>query len=119
MCKSVFFVYFNQCVKNNISGIHILVHNIIPSVTPLTVFAFSNADITNSDVSKGVAARYLCDYFNIDYTKTMAVGDSDNDISMLDICTNSFCMDHSDDEVKKHAAFIVSSVKDAVELFDK
>ena len=24
-------------------------------------------DITNSDVSKGVAARYLCDYFNIDY----------------------------------------------------
>lgn len=33
MCKSVFFVYFNQCVKNNISGIHILVHNIIPSVT--------------------------------------------------------------------------------------
>lgn len=76
-------------------------------------------NINPLNCSKGNGVLKLVEELNININNVAAIGDSDNDISMLDICTNSFCMDHSDDEVKKHAAFIVSSVKDAVELFDK
>lgn len=82
----------------------------------------SDIDIININplnCTKGNGVLKLVEELNINIDNVATIGDSDNDISMLDICDNSFCMDHSDDEVKKHAAFIVSSVKDAMEMFDK
>lgn len=74
-------------------------------------------DITNSDVSKGVAARYLCDYFNIDYTKTMAVGDSDNDIELLNFVKVKVAMANATDKLKAVANVVtLSNEKDGVAI---
>lgn len=72
-------------------------------------------DVTNVDVSKGVAARYLCDYFNIDYTKTMAIGDSDNDIELLNFAKVKVAMANATDKLKEVANVVtLSNEKDGV-----
>ena len=47
-----------------------------------------------------------------------AIGDSDNDVSMLEACEVSFCMDHTEKAVQDKATFIVKSVREAIELLE-
>ena len=63
-------------------------------------------DITNKDVSKGNAIKILCDYLKIDINKTMAIGDSDNDIEMLQVSNVKIAMSNATDNLKKVANFV-------------
>ena len=47
------------------------------------------------------------------------IGDSPNDINMLDGIQYSFVMKNSSDSVKKHANYIVSSVSEAIGIINK
>ncbi len=60
-------------------------------------------DVTNSDVSKGNAVRKLCEYLNISTDKTMAIGDSYNDIDMLNACKYRVAVANADKELKEIA----------------
>ncbi len=66
-------------------------------------------DITNKDVSKGNAIKILCDYLKIDINKTMAIGDSDNDIEMLQVSNVKIAMSNATDNLKKVANFVTLS----------
>ncbi len=66
-------------------------------------------DITNVDVSKGNAVKFLCDYLKIDINKTMAIGDSDNDIEMLQVSNIKVAMNNATDNLKKIAKFVTLS----------
>ena len=66
-------------------------------------------DITNKEVTKGNAIKILCDYLKIDINKTMAIGDSDNDIEMLQIANIKIAMSNATDSLKKVAKFITLS----------
>ena len=60
-------------------------------------------DIVNSDVSKGNAVKVLCDYLKIDCKKAMAIGDSTNDLSMLEAVGYRVAVSNASDDIKKIA----------------
>ncbi len=65
-------------------------------------------EITPKDCSKAAGIAAYLDYNKIDEDNVWVVGDSGNDISMFEAYKkHSFCMEHSPDAVKKHAAHVV------------
>lgn len=66
-------------------------------------------DVTCSDVSKGNAIRFLCDYLNIDLNDAMAIGDSDNDIDMLEAVGVKVAMGNANDTLKKLSNIVTCS----------
>ncbi len=66
-------------------------------------------DIVNSDTSKGKAVEILCNYLKIDPKRAMAIGDSINDIEMLDLVGYKAAVENASDEVKKVANIITLS----------
>lgn len=66
-------------------------------------------DITNNDVSKGEAIKILCNYLKIDLSKTMAIGDSDNDIEMIKTVDVKVAMSNSTENLKKEADYVTLS----------
>ncbi len=69
-------------------------------------------DITANNVSKGNAVRILCEYLNIPFDKTMAVGDADNDIEMLKSVNIKVAMENASENLKKVANVITASNED-------
>ena len=57
-------------------------------------------DVTNSDVSKGNAITRLCEHLKIDMSKTMAIGDSGNDIEMFNVCKYKVAMANAEKDLK-------------------
>lgn len=64
-------------------------------------------DIVNSEVSKGNALVKLCEYLNIDPQRSMAIGDSLNDLDMLNKAGLKVAVANAKDEVKQIADIIV------------
>lgn len=69
-------------------------------------------DIVNSDVSKGVALKKLCDELKIDIKKTMAIGDSENDIEMLNTSGYKVAVANASDDIKQIANVVTLSNKE-------
>lgn len=67
--------------------------------------------------TKGNGVKALLKHYQMAETQAAVIGDSDNDISMLQAVTNSYCMDHSEDRVKAAAAVVVGSVAEAIHHF--
>lgn len=57
-------------------------------------------DLVNNDVSKGSAIRELCAFLNIPLDRTMGIGDSMNDLEMLEVCSYKVAMGNAIEEIK-------------------
>ena len=68
-------------------------------------------DIVNKDVSKGAALKILCEYLKIDPVKAMAIGDSTNDLEMLEASGYKVAVENASDDIKKIANIITLSNK--------
>ena len=68
-------------------------------------------DIVNKDVSKGSAVKILCDYLKEDPMKAMAIGDSTNDLEMLEAVGYKVAVENASDEVKAVANIVTLSNK--------
>lgn len=62
--------------------------------------------------SKGTAIRWLCNYLGADISDTFAVGDSANDIEMLQAAGHSIAMGNSTDAVKKISEYTTTDIND-------
>ena len=60
-------------------------------------------DFMDKSVDKGAALEFLEDYFGIAREETMAFGDNNNDIGMLQAAGISYAVENARDEVKKAA----------------
>lgn len=69
-------------------------------------------DIVNSNVSKGVALKVLCNELNIDSEKAMAVGDSTNDLEMLKEAGYKVAVANASDDLKSIADVVTLSNKE-------
>lgn len=83
----------------------------------MNVAAFSQGDargnsgeITKTAFTKGTAIRYLSNYLEIPIKDTIAVGDSENDIGMLQTAGVGIAMGNAHDYVKKAADDVTKSV---------
>lgn len=79
-------------------------------------------EFLNKSTNKGNALVALAKYLNIDIEDTMAIGDQDNDLSMIEASGFGVCMDNGIDEVKAKADYITldnesSGVAYAIEKF--
>lgn len=75
-----------------------------------------NLDIAPKGCSKGAAIRTLDQYFPIDYQDIAVIGDSFNDISMLQAAPTSFTFHNSDTRVKQAARYLVNDIAEAIKL---
>lgn len=66
-------------------------------------------EINSTTATKGNALIHLCQLLEISPENTMAIGDSDNDISMLQAAKWSFAMDNASPSAKQVACFETSS----------
>ena len=66
-------------------------------------------EFINKNVSKGNAVRTIADKLGISLGEVAAIGDSYNDISMLEIAGFSGAVENGNSEAKKTASFISSS----------
>lgn len=79
------------------------INNCFSSFVTTTFSSPGYLDIIPQHVSKGTALSFLCDYLGISRTDTVAVGDSENDISMLQAAGLGFAMSNAEDIVKSSA----------------
>lgn len=68
------------------------------------------ADIYPSDGGKELGMQAICKYLNLDRSATIAFGDGENDLSMLEWAGIGVAMGNASDSVKAHADFITRSV---------
>ena len=67
-------------------------------------------------ISKGNALLELMELKGYRPTEVATIGDSMNDISMLQVTPYSFAMSHSDNIIKQSSHYIVKSVAEAIEM---
>lgn len=68
------------------------------------------ADIVAKGNSKSRGIDKVIEYFRLDLQETMAFGDGHNDIPMLKHCALGVAMGNSNDEVKRAADYVTTSV---------
>lgn len=96
------------------------VKNIINEKYGDTIIAYRNdiyIDIVPLGCSKGNALKDLVEQEELIEDNIYAIGDSWNDVSMFEVVKNSFTFHHAENELKKHASHLVSSVAECIEKF--
>ena len=68
----------------------------------------NNIEIFSKEASKGRALRFLCDYYSIDLSDTIAFGDNINDLDMIETSGFSVAMGNAVPELKKAADYITA-----------
>ncbi len=80
----------------------------IPGLRSLMSIEFG-LEIVPQSVDKSFAIQQLCDHMGIDVADTLVIGDSENDLGMLDIGGISVAMGNAPAHVKSHADWIAPS----------
>ena len=83
---------------------------------------FDNFEVTDKGVSKGNAVKILVDYYGINSKQVICIGDSENDLSMINYVGLGIAMGNADENVKEAAKYITDSnncdgVAKAIEKF--
>ncbi|MEG1409001.1 HAD family hydrolase [Clostridium sp.] len=73
-------------------------------------------NIVPNHVSKRHAIEHVCKLNKIELDEIATMGDSPNDVCMLENLKYSFAMEKGRDEVKEKAAFVVKSVAEGIEI---
>ncbi|OFI05072.1 sugar phosphatase YidA [Clostridium acetireducens DSM 10703] len=81
-----------------------------------------NFEIMNKGVSKGNAVKILSSYYNLHKDNIICIGDSENDLSMLEYAGLGIAMKNGEDYVKENADYITDTnnndgVAKAIEKF--
>lgn len=63
-------------------------------------------ELTHKNATKGLGAKWLCEYLNIDISKTVHIGDSENDSTTIEYVGALIAMKNSSNRLKKHATHI-------------
>lgn len=69
-------------------------------------------EFLNKETNKGRALEYLCKYLNISPDEVMAIGDEENDFSMLEFAGHKIAMKNANIKLKKIATEITASNND-------
>lgn len=80
----------------------------IPNLTLVHSSPF-NFELEHVDASKGNALVYLAKKLGIDLERSMAVGDSGNDVSMFKVVSDSFAMTNADGDIQKQAKYMTKN----------
>lgn len=65
-----------------------------------------NLEMSPANITKGSGLVELCEFLNIDLSKSVAIGDADNDREILQTAGLSVAMGNASDEIKRLADFV-------------
>lgn len=68
-----------------------------------------NMEIFDKGCNKDTSLRILCEKYGIDRKDTIAIGDSNNDVAMIDYAYFGVAVENAMDELKEHADYITRS----------
>lgn len=86
----------------------------IPEITTVCG-GYGNLEFTRSDVSKGIALYKLSDMLGIEHNATMAMGDTENDLAIIQAAGIGVAMGNATNSVKEQADYItLSNLEDGV-----
>ncbi len=71
-----------------------------------------NMEVMNKGISKGNAIRILCDLYGIDKEDVIAIGDNENDISMIEYAGLGVAVENASESVKEKADYITGDYLD-------
>lgn len=74
----------------------------------ITSSAASNIEVNHTNAQKGIAVSKYADMLNIPLDNVMAIGDNNNDVSMLKVAGISYAMQNGSAEVKHLARYIAA-----------
>ena len=83
-----------------------------------TCAAFQNKnhlDVCGVGCSKGTGINHIVDYFNINENDVYGIGDSWNDLPLLDSVKHGYTFTYAPNEVKNKAEKVVGSVSEAIQ----
>lgn len=80
----------------------------IPQITFLSG-GYHNLEFTRAGTTKGAGLLFLCEYLGIPAAETMACGDTQNDIDILNTAAIGVAMENARDDVKAVASYITRS----------
>ncbi|WFA10218.1 Cof-type HAD-IIB family hydrolase [Tissierella sp. Yu-01] len=69
----------------------------------------NNLEVMDKDTSKGIGLEFLCNQLNIHKEEVIAIGDNENDLSMIKYAGLGVAMGNAEDIVKSHADYITST----------
>lgn len=69
----------------------------------------NNVEVMSDKVSKGLSLDYLCSILNIDRSNTIAIGDNENDLSMIEFAGLGVAMGNGEEIVKEKADIITDT----------
>jgi Cof subfamily protein (haloacid dehalogenase superfamily) len=112
------FMDIHRALENPIYQVIPYVNDEQAKIFPLSVLKYSKAtrwnayamDIIPESGSKREGIKKVLDYYNIPLENTMAFGDGENDIEMLEYASIGIAMGNARDKVKKVADYITSDV---------
>lgn len=84
----------------------------------MNVTAYPNntcVDVVPKDISKSTGLDFLSTYLNVDEDDVYTIGDSYNDIPLMEYTPNGYAIEMSPEDVKSHAKKTFFSVKDMVD----
>lgn len=71
-----------------------------------------NIELTHPNASKGTALEFMANHLNVDLSDTLAIGDNDNDMSMIQTAGIGIAMGNAKDHVKDKADDTTLDVND-------
>lgn len=72
----------------------------------------NNVEVMSDKVSKGISLKYLCDILNIDRKNVIAIGDNENDLSMIEFAGLGVAMGNAEEIVRNQADIITDTNED-------
>ena len=70
---------------------------------------FNNLEFTNAGATKGEALRQLASYLSLSMQETMAIGDSENDLSILQAAAIGVAMANAPGDIKAFSDYVTAS----------
>jgi len=84
----------------------------VRDIAEITVWQEGAIDLVPKGCSKVTGIEYVMKKYNIDVSETMAIGDGENDISMIKYCGIGVAMGHGKEVVKKAADYVTDSIEE-------
>lgn len=75
-------------------------------------YGFVNGEVVNKKCNKGKAVKMICEHLQLPLSDSIAIGDSMNDIEMLETAGISICMANGNAELKKLVDDVCPSVEE-------
>lgn len=83
-----------------------------------TLVAYANnycVDIVEKGISKATGVEFVCGYANIDYDDLYTIGDSYNDLPLLETSPNGYTIFTAPEELKNQAKNVYMSIKELID----